>query len=351
MLFSLRLTVGLLLLVVAASAQQTVTEVASDLRTNAPTNADEQRYRIGPGDLLDIRVFGHPEMGREARVDNAGRIRIPFLDEIQAACLTETQLSKAIEDKLRKYLRAPQVDVLIKDYQSQPVAVLGAVSHPGRFLLQRRIRLMELLAYAGGVNTSAGSSLNLIRGKDYDFCAQPAPPASAIGGDQANDKASDADKVTDKVTDKLFDGSLVSISLHDLMAGGTAANVYVQPGDIISVPEADQIFMTGGVMHPGPIPLRQATTLSQAIGMAGGFFQDASKKKIRVLRQAPGSTERKEEIYDYEAIEKRKAKDVALQANDLIEVPSSAAKGVGRSLLGIIAPTAAQLPLRVVRPY
>ncbi|MBI1763066.1 MAG: polysaccharide biosynthesis/export family protein [Acidobacteria bacterium] len=350
---ALRASVALCVLAGGLRAQQPSAEVAGDLRASA---AGEQRYRIGPGDLLDIRVFGHPEMGREARVDNGGRIRIPFMDEIRAACLTEVELSKVIEDKLKKYLRAPQVDVLIKDYQSQPVAVMGAVSHPGRFLLQRRVRLLELLALAGGANTNAGGSLNLIRGKDYDFCANPATAMATGSVDKTPGPSKDAAQAgaAGDDSEKLFDGSFVTINLHDLLGGtpsANAANIYIEPGDIITVPEADQVFLTGGVMRPGPIPLRQATTLLQAIGIAGGFYPDAAKKRIRILRQLPGSQERKEEIYDYEAIEKRKAKDVVLLANDLIEVPSSTAKSMGRGLLNLVVPTVGQLPLRVVRPY
>jgi polysaccharide export outer membrane protein len=326
------------LLVAVVCAQQ----AAEEPRPNGAPNAlaEDQRYRIGPGDLIDVRVFGHPEMSGERRVDTFGRIRLPFLEEMQAACLTEAQLARAIEEKYRKYLRAPQIDVLIKDYQSQPVAVLGSVGHPGRFLLQRRVRLLEILALAGGANPSAGSSLHLIRSKDYDFCSQgnqTAKPSSKPEGAQGDDK--------------LFNGTFMALNLRDLMNGAPEANLFVEPGDIISIPEADQVFLTGGVMRPGPIPLRQATTLLQAIGMAGGFYPDAAKTRIRVLRQVPGSAERKEELYDYEAIQKRKAKDVELQPNDLIEVPSSTAKSMGRGLMGLVVPTLGQLPLRVIRPY
>lgn len=356
-LFSLLLGAAASLFVAAVWAQQQTAELRAELRREAAPKAvaDEQSYRVGPGDLLDIRVFGHPEMGREARVDTFGRIRLPFLGELQAACLTEAQLSKAIEERFRKYLREPQVDVLIKDYQSQPVAVLGAVGHPGRFLLQRRVRLLELLALAGGANLGAGSSLHLIRSKDYDFCSQDdqmTKSATKSATEPATKLAQKPDgRPNGENDDKLFNGTFMVVNLHDLMNGGAAANLFVEPGDIISVPEADQVFLTGGVMRPGPMALRQATTLLDAIGMAGGFYPDAAKNRIRVLRQVAGSKERKEEIYDYEAIQKRKAKDVVLQANDLIEVPSSTAKSMGRGLMGLVVPTLGQLPLRVVRPY
>jgi polysaccharide biosynthesis/export protein len=342
-LFSLRLGTALCLLAAAVWSQQQSAELRAAARSDsAPKIATEdQRYRIGPGDLIDVRVFGHPEMSGERRVDTFGRIRLPFLEEMQAACLTEAQLAKLIEEKYRKYLRAPQIDVLVKDYQSQPVAVMGAVGHPGRFLLQRRVRLLEILALAGGTNVNAGSSLHLIRSQDYDFCTQASEtpkPASEAANKAADD-------------DKLFDGAFMVVNLRELLNGAAAANLFVEPGDVISVPEADQIFMTGGVMRPGPIPLRQSTTLLDAIGIAGGFYPDAAKNRIRVLRQVPGAKERKEEIYDYEAIQKRRAKDVLLQPNDLVEVPSSTAKSMGRGLMSLVVPTIGQLPLRVIRPY
>jgi polysaccharide export outer membrane protein len=359
----LRLVAVTALLAMVALAQQTTTTGAptvAELRPAERSNPmpSEQRYRIGPGDLIDIRVFGHPEMGIETRVDPTGHIRVPFLDEMQAACLTEAQLSKMIEERFRKYLRAPQVAVLVKDFQSQPVSVIGAVQHPGRFLLQRRVRLLEMLGYAGGQSMGAGSTVHLIRSKDYDFCAlnaesktlaQPAP----IPVPDPVAVAASATKAVGKPgeDEKLFDGQFISINLHDLLGGAVESNLFVEPGDIVSVPEADQVYLTGGVMRPGPIQLRQATTLSLALGMAGGFFPDAAKKRIRLLRQVPGVTTRQEMVLDYEAIEKRKADDVVLQPNDLIEVPSSTAKSMGRGLLGLIVPTLGQMPLRVVRPY
>ena len=144
---------------------------------------------------------------------------------------------------------------------------------------------------------------------------------------------------------------MITLNLRDVMMGTPETNIYVEPGDIVTVPDADQVFLVGGVMRPGAIPLRQQLRLSEAIGMAGGFFADVSKKDIRVSRQIAGSTQREIRKVDYEAIEKRKAEDLILQPSDVIEIPASAAKGIGRSLLGMIAPTAAQLPMRIVRPY
>jgi polysaccharide export outer membrane protein len=220
------------------------------------------------------------------------------------------------------------------------VAVIGAVVTPSRFQLQRRIRLLELLSQAGGPSGAAGLTVNLIRSKEYDHCF----PAPAIV------KLTDTPPAPDAPGNP-FDGQLITLNLRDVLLGKPDMNIYVQPGDVISVPEADQVFLVGGVMRPGPIPLRQAMRLSEAIGMAGGFFTDVSKKKILVSRQVANSTQREIHPVNFEDIEKKKAEDPILYPGDVVEVTSSTAKGIGRSLLGIIAPTAAQLPLRVVRPY
>ena len=119
--------------------------------------AEDDSYQIGPGDLLDVRVYGRAELTREVRVTNQGTIRLPFLDEIRVACQTEAQLGEVIAEKYRKYLRDPQVDVFVREYKSQPVSVIGSVMQPGRFQLQRRVRLLELLTFAG-IGTMVESS-------------------------------------------------------------------------------------------------------------------------------------------------------------------------------------------------
>jgi polysaccharide export outer membrane protein len=128
-------------------------EIATNTRIAQPAftpNADD-RYRIGPGDVLDIRILNRPNLSRESvRVEGNGMIRMPLIeDEIQAACKTEGELAKEIADRYTKFYRKPQVDVFIKEYHSRQVAVIGAVNEQSRFELQRRVRLLELLTYSG----------------------------------------------------------------------------------------------------------------------------------------------------------------------------------------------------------
>src|SRR5262245_11453486 len=157
----------------------------------APAGSDEDLgYRIGPGDELDIRVFGRAELSRTVRVDNYGKIRLPFLKEMQAACYTEAQVAGFVAEAYKKFLRDPQVDVLVKDYRSQPVAVIGAVNQPGRFQLQRRARALELITFAGGPKSSAvGGVVHIIHNSELNHCSQPGAGNQQTNGGNSNQQA------------------------------------------------------------------------------------------------------------------------------------------------------------------
>src|ERR1051326_233560 len=124
----------------------------------------DDRYRIGAGDVLDVRIYNRPQLSRDAvRVEGNGMIRMPLIEtEIQAACLTEGELAKEIATRYAKFYRNLQVDVFIKEYHSRQIAIIGAVNDQGRFELQRRIRLLELLTYAKGPSPKAGQTINVV---------------------------------------------------------------------------------------------------------------------------------------------------------------------------------------------
>jgi polysaccharide biosynthesis/export protein len=290
---------------------------------SAQQTADD-RYRIGPGDVLDIRVFNKPQLSREAvRVEGNGMIRMPLIEtDIQAGCLTEGELAKEISTRYAKYYKNLQVDVFIKEYHSQQVAVIGAVNDQSRFELQRRVRLLELLTYAKGPSTKAGQTINIVHSTNISPC-KPADESDASS-------------------------AFSSYKLNDVLQGDPKSNPYLQAGDIVTIPEADQVYVVGNVFMPLTIPLKEPITLTRAIAMAGGLKQDTSKDKIRVLRQQPGTTIRKEIIVDLSAIEKKSSEDLALVPNDIIDVPASAGKSFLRSLVQGVAPSVGQLPVRVV---
>lgn len=284
----------------------------------------DDRYRIGAGDVLDIRIYNRPQLSREAvRVEGSGMIRMPLIEtEIQAACQTEGELAKEIATRYTKYYRNLQVDVFIKGYHSRQVAIIGAVNDQSRFELQRRVRLLELLTYAKGPSAKAGQTINIVHSTNVSPCKQ--------------------------ATDNEDNGAFSTFKLSDVLAGKPESNPYLEAGDIVTVPEADQVYVVGNVFMPLTIALREPITLTRAIAMAGGLKQDTRKDKIRVLRQEPGTSVRKEITVDLYAIEKKRSEDLALAPNDIIDVPTSAGKSFLRSLIQGVVPGVGQLPVRVV---
>lgn len=289
-----------------------------------PVYAQDDRYRIGTGDVLDIRIYNRPQLSREAvRVEGSGMIRMPLIDaEIQAACLTEGELAKEISTRYARYYKNLQVDVFIKEYHSRQVAVIGAVNDQSRFELQRRVRLLEILSYAKGPSPRAGQTINIVHSTASSPCKK--------------DDETDAS------------AAFTSYKLSDVLQGDPKSNPYLEAGDIVTLPEADQVYVVGNVFTPITIALKEPITLSRAIAMAGGLKQDTRKDKIRVLRQEPGTTIRKEITVDLSAIEKKSSEDLALLPNDIIDVPTSAGKSFLRSLVQGVVPGVGQLPVRVV---
>ena len=287
-------------------------------------SAQEERYRIGPGDVLDVRIYNRPQLSRDGvRVEGNGIIRMPLIEgDIKAACLTEGELAKEISTRYARFYKNLPVDVFIKEYNSQQVAVIGAVNDQSRFKLQRRVRLLELLTYAKGPSNKAGQTINIVHSSTSSPCKQQ----------------------VDENDSSVF----TSYKLSDVLQGDPRSNPYLEGGDIVTVPEADQVYVVGNVFSPVTIPLREPVTLTRAIAMAGGLKQDTKKDKIRVLRQEPGTTVRKEITIDLAAIETKSSEDVALLPNDIVDVPTSAGKSFLRGLFQGFVPSVGQLPVRVV---
>jgi polysaccharide biosynthesis/export protein len=318
----------IMLMLTATVAAQQPAEQTTATNTAPPPPAiqpaNDSVYRIGPGDVLDIRVYNKPQLARDAvRVEGTGMIRMPLIEtDIQAACKTESELAKEISTRYAKYYKNLHVDVFIKEYHSKQVAIIGAVNDQSRFELQRRVRLLELLTYAKGPSPKAGQTINIVHGQMSSIC-------QTSEGEDLN---------------KTFS----SYRLSDTLRGDPNANPYLETGDIVTLPEADQVYVVGNVFTPITIALKEPVTLSSAIAMAGGLKQDTKKDKIRIVRQEPGSTTKKEIIIDLYAIEKHRADDPVLEANDIIDVPTSAGKSFLRSLVQGVVPSVGQLPVRVI---
>lgn len=323
-------SLGLLVIIVitapiagSAQADQNTLTQTTQFSSSTPA-AQAQRYRIGAGDVLDIRILNRPQLSREAvRVEGDGMIRMPLIEgEIQAACKSVSELASEIAKRYLKYYRNPQVDVFVKEYHAREVALIGAVNEQGRYQMQRRLRLLELLSFAKGPSDKAGQTINIVRGPRTDICGN--------NGESTSDE-----------------GGFISLRLSDTLRGEEQANPYVQSGDIVTIPEAEQVYIVGNVYSPKSVSLKEPITVSRAIAMAGGPLRDSKTDRVHIVRQQPNGE--KSELYvNLSAIARKRAEDVMLQPNDIVEVPESTGKSVIRSLLGAVAPSVAQLPVRVI---
>ena len=300
------------------------------MRGHSTVNAESEQYLIGSGDVLDIRVFNRPLLSREAvRVDGRNMIRLPLIGEVRAGCLTESQLAQEITAHYLEYLKNPNVEVFIKDYQSKPVMVIGAVREPGQFQMRRRVRLLELLSLAGGLTDEADGRIQVKHSPDANACPeanqQARPGADASG--------------------------IVWYSIDALLRSGDKAGdiPYVEPGDTINLLEAGRAFVVGNVVKPSAVSLKEKTTITKAIATAGGALPDSKLDKVRILRQInEGDTTKTEIIVDLKAINKRQAEDIALQPNDIVDVPTANGKKFLRGLVNGIVPTISRGAVRVI---
>jgi polysaccharide export outer membrane protein len=308
------------------SSDGSETKAAVQAATDLTAGVDD-RYRIGPGDLISITTLDYPQLSSDAvRVDSRGMILLPMVSgEIEAACNTEGELAQEISKRYLKYLKDPQVKVFVKDYQSQSVAVIGAVNTPGRFQLQRRVHLLELLTFVNGPAERAGQTIQIIHSGNSRVCSS---------GPGENGDATDA--------------ALTTFRLSETMRATAKANPWVQPGDIITVPNADQYYILGNIAKPSAYPLAAALTLRQAIAIAGGTLPDSNTQRIHIERHSSDGT--KTDMYvDVKAIAKQQAPEVLLQPNDIVEVAKAGGAGMAmKSMFRLMVPMVTQLPMRVI---
>lgn len=298
---------------IAPKADNPTPEVSKVAVANNETRNDE-RYRIGYQDTLQITVTRHSDMSAVVSVNPNGMIYLPRLDTpILAVCKTERELAVEIVAELKKsLLKNPYVDVRAVDQKSQAFGVIGAVEKPNYLFINKKLQLLELLALAGGPNKEAGTRMLVARTGSSSFCQNDKPVA-----DEANKDI------------QLFD-----FKIRDVQEG--KVNFPMQPGDIVSVLDADFVYVVGNVNKPGRIPLKNPISLTQAIATAEGFKPATKKDRIRVLRQKPNSTEREELVFNLKDIEKLKTPDPILQVNDIVAVSEDAKKvivgGIVKSL-------------------
>lgn len=285
-----------------------------------PRLSVESVYRIGPGDVLQVSVFGRPELSIDAvRVGTDGGIRLPLIeDRIVASCRSEDELSQDIVAHYRDYLRDPQVVVSVKEFSSQVVEVSGAVNRPGSFQLKRRVRVRELIALAGGPSAAASDNLEIARDMERYWCEATETPGDLV----------------------------LTANLRSLRSGG-ADNPYVAPGDFVFVPEGEQAFVIGNVYRPTTVRLSGGVTLTAAVAQSGGRLAGSSDK-IRVRRKvADNKIETLE--FSMNRIQTNGQEDPQLKPGDIVEVGTSLTKTVLKSLMSAAVSASVFYPLVVIQ--
>ncbi len=268
---------------------------------------------VGSGDLLHIEVFDVPELTRDVRVSKTGEISYPLIPgRIPAAGHTPFQLQTNLEQLLLEngLVSHPQVSVFVKEQNSQPVSIVGAVGHPMIYQIIRPTTLLEILAAAGGIADAAGSVVIITRPNHVT-----AEHASA--GNATNDSPGDAQSIT--------------IHIQDLVESGDASyNILVYGGDVVSVPQAGIVYVAGkGVTQPGGYVLQghgEQITVLKAVALAHGLTGFAKANDAVIFRTNPATGQRDQIPVRIKEIEKNRTEDVAMKSNDILYIPDSAGK-------------------------
>jgi polysaccharide export outer membrane protein len=272
------------------NAQPTVVGTA-DIRT--------REARIGPGDLVEVRIFGVPEMSQELRVSNAGIILLPLIGRIQAQGLTTGELEQKIAAALISggFLNDPQVNVSAKELHSAGVSVAGEVGKPGTYPVFGSARLLDLISAAGGLTPRSGRIVTITHRDQPDM------------------------------TINVDISSIAANPIHDFE---------VFAGDEVIVTKAGVVYVLGDVARPAGLVMEgdQPITVLQALALSGGAGRDAVLKGARIIRKSPQGIE--EVPIPLKEIFKAQKKDVELLAGDVLFIPTSKSQDYWRNAGAIL---------------
>jgi polysaccharide biosynthesis/export protein len=280
-------------------------EVAITPNSNTAATSDE--YLIRAGDTLDVIVERRPELNWRGQVSNEGTISaLPYVKKaIVVVCRTELGVASEIAEAYVELIKNPTITVRVVERSREPVILLGAVRVPQRFQVQRDVFLLELLFIAGGVTDRASGDIQIFTPVP-STCSQTQPKNEEV----ANDAKS----------------SLRLIKIMDLMAGVPDSNPIIRASDIVTVLEAEPVYVTGGVVSPQGINFRAQLTLARAIAIVGGLTKNARASEIRIFRRRGSAIGEDVIKADYNAIRKKKQPDIPLQAYDIIDIPQSSSR-------------------------
>jgi polysaccharide export outer membrane protein len=208
---------------------------------------------LGPGDVVRLSVYGSPDLSVETRVSESGAITFPLLGQVAVGGLSVAAAEKKIGGLLEKggYLKKAEVNMLVTTLASQQVSVLGQVNRPGRYPVEGRRKVLDLLAMAGGVSAEGSDLISLVRTRDGK-----------------------AKRETIDIVDMVRKGELDK-------------DVEVAGGDIIFVERAPRAYVMGEVQRPGAVRIERGMTVQQVISAGGGLTPRGSDSGLRITRRDP----------------------------------------------------------------
>lgn len=245
--------------------------------------------KLGSGDLIEVSVFGVPDLATKARVSSAGDIYLPLIDYVHVADLTTDEAQELIQKRLEDggFVRNPHVSIYVDESASQAITMVGEVAHPGAYPAIGDRKLYDMLSMAGGFTERAGRSIVIIHRGDPDH--------------------------------------KVELQLPSNLAEDTTHNVDVEPGDTIIVSKAGIIYVVGDVAHPSGFLVADDTlTVLKALALAGGSTKTSSLNKTKILRRTPNGIQ--QIPVPLKKVLHAKAPDVELAKGDVLFVPGSSAK-------------------------
>jgi polysaccharide biosynthesis/export protein len=243
----------------------------------APARVD---YILGAGDVVRVTVFQSPELSLEARIPETGVVSYPLLGSVTLGGLSISQAERRLADGLLagKFLKQPQVSILVTQLRGHQASVLGHAVRPGRYSLElRSTRLSDLMALAGGVAADGSDILTIVGQR---------------GG-------------------KPF---RTQVDFRTLFRGdATNQDIAIESNDVVYVDRVPQIYIHGEVQKPGTLRLERGMTVLQALAAGGGLTQRGTQRGIRIHRKGPDGLVK----------ELRPALQEPVQQDDVVYVPES----------------------------
>jgi polysaccharide biosynthesis/export protein len=245
--------------------------------------------KLGAGDLVEVSVFGVPDLATKTRVSGSGDIYLPLIDYVHIADLTTDEAQEVIQKRLEDggFVRGPHVSIFVDESASQAITMVGELNHPGSFPAIGDRRLFDLISAAGGMTDKAGRVVTIEHRDDPDH--------------------------------------KVVLQLSSNLAEDTQNNVDVLPGDTIIVSRAGIVYVVGDVQRPSGFLIEDnSLSVLKALALAGGSTRTSALNKTKILRQTPNGIQ--EIPVQLKKVLYAKAPDVALIRGDVLFIPGSAAK-------------------------